>query len=63
MFTNINRLASETEEKSGLVVVLIDEIDKLVPCRQKIGNKNEPQDTIRVSNVPRLRPTQFAKLL
>jgi hypothetical protein len=48
LFTTIHSLASDDEEEARLIVVLVDEIDKLVPCRKDVGKKNEPQDTIRV---------------
>lgn len=48
LFTSIRRLASDGDE-AQLIVVLIDEIDKLVPCRKNVGKKNEPLHTMRVS--------------
>jgi hypothetical protein len=45
---SIRRLASDGDE-AQLIVVLIDEIDKLVPCRKNVGKKNEPLHTMRVS--------------
>jgi SpoVK/Ycf46/Vps4 family AAA+-type ATPase len=47
MFATIRQLAMNSDE-AQLVVVLIDEVDKLVPCRKDVGRKNEPLDTIRV---------------
>jgi Cdc6-like AAA superfamily ATPase len=49
LFTKIGHLASGDSDDAPLVVVLIDEIDKLVPCRKAVGKKNEPLDTMRVS--------------
>lgn len=57
LFTTIREHALNTEDKPALIVVLIDEIDKLVPCRKKISSKNEPEDTARVS-VLHVRPTR-----
>ncbi|KAF2831956.1 AAA-domain-containing protein [Ophiobolus disseminans] len=51
LFTTIGRLAVETEGEEGpsLIIVLVDEIDKLVPSRKRLGGHNEPQDTIRAA--------------
>jgi hypothetical protein len=48
LFTTIHRLACDDEVEAQLVVVLIDEVEKLVPCRRSVGQKNEPMDTLRV---------------
>lgn len=48
LFVTIQRLAMDSGGEARLVVVLIDEIDKLVPCRKHVGKKNEPLDTMRV---------------
>jgi AAA+ superfamily predicted ATPase len=48
MFATIRQLASMDSDEAQLVVVLIDEVDKLVPCRKNVGKKNEPLDTMRV---------------
>jgi hypothetical protein len=49
LFTTIHQLACDDEVEAQLVVVLIDEVEKLVPCRRSVGQKNEPMDTLRVS--------------
>jgi hypothetical protein len=49
LFTKIGQLACGDSDDTRLVVVLVDEIDKLVPCRKSVGKKNEPLDTMRVS--------------
>jgi chromosomal replication initiation ATPase DnaA len=48
MFATVRQLASVDSDEVQLVVVLIDEVDKLVPCRKDVGKKNEPLDTMRV---------------
>jgi AAA+ superfamily predicted ATPase len=48
MFATIRQLASIDSDEAQLVIVLIDEIDKLVPCRKDVSRKNEPLDTMRV---------------
>jgi Cdc6-like AAA superfamily ATPase len=48
MFATVRQLASVDCDEAQLVVVLIDEVDKLVPCRKNVGKKNEPLDTMRV---------------
>ncbi|KAF1920158.1 P-loop containing nucleoside triphosphate hydrolase protein [Ampelomyces quisqualis] len=49
LFTKIGQLACDDSDDTRLVVVLVDEIDKLVPCRKSVGKKNEPLDTMRAT--------------
>jgi hypothetical protein len=54
LVSTINKLAharEECEDEPQLIIVLIDEIDKLVPCRKQVVRKNEPLDTVRVRMV------------
>lgn len=53
LFSTIRKLAhARDEDEPQLIIVLIDEVDKLVPCRKQVGRKNEPLDTVRVRIVP-----------
>ncbi|KAH3954843.1 hypothetical protein HBH70_035400 [Parastagonospora nodorum] len=52
LVSTINKLAharEECEDEPQLIIVLIDEIDKLVPCRKQVARKNEPLDTVRAT--------------
>lgn len=47
MFSHIQELA---EDRSCLVVVLIDEVESITSSRSSSGNSNEPGDAVRVVN-------------
>jgi Cdc6-like AAA superfamily ATPase len=51
MFSTIRRLGASDDDEPQLIVVVIDEVDKLVPCRKNLGQKNEPLDSMRVSAI------------
>ncbi|KAL5117203.1 hypothetical protein ACEQ8H_004892 [Pleosporales sp. CAS-2024a] len=48
-FSAIHGMASSDAEDAQLLIVVMDEIDKLVPCRGSVSKKQEPLDTMRAT--------------